>query len=234
MEGPEAIHESIRGKGSFASSLKGVNNLIDAGLSVTLNVTLSSLNAGYFMDMIDLASQVNVHRLGFSRLVPSGRGKALFKEMLSAETVRLLYEKIFSLNTGNLEIVTGDPVASELIKKSTSDDSGDVATGGCAAGLSGLTILPDGTILPCRRLPIPIGNIKTDPLREIWADSPVLQALRDRKRYKGKCGTCKRWATCRGCRAIAYACSELRGQNDFLEDDPQCFMYEPTNDSRRV
>ena len=29
----------------------------------------------------------------------------------------------------------------------------------CSAGVSALTILPDATILPCRRLPIPIGNV---------------------------------------------------------------------------
>lgn len=223
MEGPEKVHESIRGKGSFSASVKGVKKLLEAGLKVTLNVTLSSVNAGYFMDMIELSQKTGVQRLGFSRLVPSGRGEAMVKEMLSIEKVKGLYEKIFSLDTGSLEIVTGDPVASQRGIEEK-DDAGDIPSGGCAAGVSGLTILPDGTLTPCRRLHIPIGNIRTQSLRELWAASGVLEALRDRKRYKGKCGSCRRWAECRGCRAIAYAFSKTQGLNDFLAEDPQCFI----------
>ncbi len=224
IEGPEKIHESIRGRNSFGNSLHGVRNLLDAGLEVTLNVTLSSLNAGYFMDLFRLSSDLGVQKLGFSRLVPSGRGKALVKEMLRTEAVKNLYEKIFSIDMNGLKIVTGDPVASQSRRKHEDIDDGDIALGGCAAGISGLTILPDGTLLPCRRLPLPIGNIKRDSLREVWASSEVLNALRDRSRYKGKCGSCQKWAHCRGCRAIAYAYSNAQGRGDLLAQDPQCFI----------
>jgi radical SAM protein with 4Fe4S-binding SPASM domain len=61
-------------------------------------------------------------------------------------------------------------------------------------------------------------------LREVWSTSPVLEALRDRSRYTGKCRDCRRWAHCRGCRAIAYAYARSRGSDDFLADDPQCFL----------
>ncbi|RJR22775.1 MAG: radical SAM protein [Nitrospiraceae bacterium] len=224
IEGPKKIHESIRGRGSFSDSLRGVSNLLEAGLDVTLNVTLSYLNAGHFMDLFNLSSALGVQKLGFSRLVPSGRGEALVTEMLKTEEVKDLYDNIFSLNTNSLEIVTGDPVASQLRRGTDDRDCGDIALGGCAAGISGLTILPDGTLLPCRRLPVPIGNILKDSLREIWAASEVLNALRDRSMYKGRCGSCRKWAHCRGCRAIAYAYSNTQGQGDFLAPDPQCFF----------
>jgi len=224
IEGPEGIHESIRGRGSFAGSLRGVTNLLDAGHEVTLNVTLSYLNAGYFIDLFRLSSNLGVQKLGFSRLVPSGRGETLMKEMLKTEDVKSLYDKIFSMNINGLEIVTGDPVASQSRRETRDMDDGDIALGGCAAGISGLTILPDGTLLPCRRLPVPIGNILKDSLREVWAESEVLNALRDRSMYKGKCGSCNNWAHCRGCRAIAYAYSNLTGQGDLLAPDPQCFI----------
>ena len=223
IEGPEDIHDSIRGKGSFAGSRSGVRNLLDAGLRVTLNVTLSSLNAGYIDDIIELSHAWNVHRLGFSRLVPSGRGESMLKEMLNTENLEDLYRRIFSLDTGALEIVTGDPVASQ-VNGSNSGDQGTIPLGGCAAGVSGLTILPDGTIVPCRRLHIPIGNIRQDSFREIWATSEVLEALRNKSGYQGKCGVCTRWAQCRGCRAIANAFSQAQGKNDFLAEDPQCFI----------
>lgn len=225
VEGPEKVHESIRGKHSFAASMRGVRCLLEAGLQVTLNSTISRLNAEYIFNMIELASGLGVHRLGFSRLVPSGRGETLLKEMLKTGEVKELYNKIFSCDhLSGLEIVTGDPVASQLRRKPDRADAGDVPLGGCAAGISGLTIMPDGTVVPCRRLPVPIGNVRKDSLREIWSVSPVLNDLRDRGKYRGKCGSCSRWANCRGCRAIAYSWSLARGKGDLLAPDPQCFL----------
>jgi radical SAM protein with 4Fe4S-binding SPASM domain len=144
---------------------------------------------------------------------------------MEPERVREIYEQIFAMSAEGLEIVTGDPVASQMRAGKVTDDCGSIATGGCAAGISGLTIMPDGTVVPCRRLPLPLGNIRTDSLREIWVESAILNQLRDRSRYKGKCGACRRWALCRGCRAIAYAASLGRRQEDLLADDPQCFLY---------
>ena len=225
IEGPEEIHEKIRGKGSFSSALKGVRHLLDQGITVTLNVTLSDINADYFMEMVELSSATGVQRLGFSRLVPSGRGKSLLPNMLKKDRVKELYEAIISLKIKGLDIVSGDPVLSQMFS-TDKKDHGFTATGGCAAGLSGVTILQDGTITPCRRLDIPIGNIRKDSLREVWATSEVLLKLRDRKSYKGRCRSCSRWASCRGCRAIAYAYSCSKGEDDFLSEDPQCFIEE--------
>jgi len=225
MEGPEEVHESIRGKGSFSSAIKGVQHLLEAGISVTLNVTLSDINADYFMEMVELSSSIGVQRLGFSRLVPSGRGASLLHTMLKKTKVKKLYETILSLKLDGLEIVTGDPVFSQMLSSNTKD-SGSVPLGGCAAGVSGMTILQDGTITPCRRLNVPIGNIRKDSLRELWATSGVLLKLRNRNYYSDKCGRCHRWASCRGCRAIAYAYSCSKGEGDFLSEDPQCFIGE--------
>ncbi|MCK5505936.1 MAG: radical SAM protein, partial [Thermodesulfovibrionia bacterium] len=212
IEGPEAVHESIRGKKSFSASMRGVKHLLDAGLEVTLNVTVSRLNAEYMLDMVGLASASGVHKLGFSRLVPWGRGRFLFNEMLKTAALKRLYEKVFSTDHKNgLKIVTGDPVASQFRNNTRDEDLGDTALGGCAAGVSGMTIMPDGTVVPCRRLPVSLGNVRKDSLREIWSMSDVLNDLRDRSRYKGKCGSCKKWANCRGCRAIAYSYTMARG-----------------------
>lgn len=225
IEGPEKVHDAIRGKGSFSRAKAAVGHLLDQGHTITLNATLSELNADSFLDIIQIASFLGVQRLGFSRLVPSGRGRQLVDKALSGDAVRSLYEKIFSARPNGLEIVTGDPIASQMsLSPEVSNPMPDIPSGGCAAGVSGLTLLSDGTITPCRRMPIPIGNVRTDSLREVWATSEVLEMLRDRSRYGNKCGSCSRWSTCRGCRAIAYAWSRAEGPGNILADDPQCFI----------
>lgn len=224
MEGPEAIHESIRGRGSFASSIKGVNRLLDAGLEVTLNTTLSDINVDTFMEMKDLAISIGVHRLGFSRLVPSGKGTQMIENMLPIDHVKDLYAEIERIKSDSIEIVTGDPVATQMSSLRDEESEDAIPFGGCAAAVSGITVLPDGTIVPCRRLPVALGNIRTDSFRDIWASSPVLLKLRDKERYGGKCGRCRRWSSCRGCRAIAYACSQYYGAGDMMAEDPQCII----------
>jgi AdoMet-dependent heme synthase len=223
IEGPEDVHDAIRGKGSFRASTEGIECLVEAKIPVTLNVTLSAINASTVKSIIAFCSHVGAQRVGFSRLVPAGKGRSLLSQMLTREQVRNLYETVLSLEYGDIEIVTGDPVASQLGEK-TIGDTGTVASSGCSAGVSGLTILPNGNVTPCRRLPISLGNVMKDSLREIWSTSPILDALRDRSKYTGKCRDCNRWAQCRGCRAIAYAYACSQGIEDFLAEDPQCFI----------
>jgi radical SAM protein with 4Fe4S-binding SPASM domain len=224
IEGPEAVHDGIRGAGSYREAVKGTESLLAAGVPVTFNLTLSRLNAPHLEEMLETTARIGVPRVGFSRLVPSGQGAALAEQLLAADEVAALYRRLFSLARPGLQVVTGDPVAGQLLRPAIGQ-AGCAPLGGCAAGVSGLTLLPDGTILPCRRLEVPLGNVRTDSLREIWASSTVLNRLRTRNLYGGKCGGCPRWATCRGCRAIAYACSRATGgAGDYLAEDPQCFI----------
>jgi len=224
LEGPQKIHEGIRGKHSFSSAVRGVRHLLECGITVTLNVTLSELNGDLFPDIVDLATDLGVQRVGFSRLVPYGRGSALTGKMLGSQRLKEIYGKILSIKVPGLEIATGDPVATQLGEGDAGYDPDAPALGGCAAGISGITLLSDGTLTPCRRIGIPIGNILKEGLRQVWAGSKVLGALRDRNSYKGKCRTCARWPGCRGCRAIAYAFSRSQGRDDLFEEDPQCFL----------
>jgi radical SAM protein with 4Fe4S-binding SPASM domain len=224
LEGPGPVHEDIRGPGSFAAALQGAQNLVAAGVRVIFNTTLSRLNAASFPDLVPLSLSLGVQELGFARLVPSGRGETLLNQMLSPEELLQFYQEILALEVNGLDVGSGDPLANQIGVAEIPEAGNDsFPWGGCAAGISGLTLLPDGTILPCRRLPVPLGNVRRDRLREIWATSPVLDALRDKSRYAGKCGSCPRWAQCRGCRAIAYACTRAQGAPDFLAPDPQCF-----------
>ena len=91
--------------------------------------------------------------------------------------------------------------------------------GGCGAGIGNLAICYDGTVFPCRRLPIGLGNVKDVSLIDIIS-SRILDCFYDRKEFfKGKCGVCEYRDICGGCRAAAYAFT-----NDYLNPDPQCWM----------
>jgi len=223
LEGPPNLHASIRGKGSFNAAAKGVDYLVAAGNKVSANVTLSRINVGKIEETTEIAREMGFHSIGFSRIVPCGRGKALIDHFLSAQELKSAYQKIFSLNTPAFQVLSGDPLAGTL--SGTQPPSGcNLTLSGCSAGFSGITLTSDGSVMPCRRIGLAAGNLKTKSLRAIWASSRLLWRLRRKESYTGKCGQCSLWPSCRGCRAVAYAYSLAQGKPDLFADDPQCWM----------
>ncbi len=222
LEGIPSTHDYIRGSGSFARTAEGFRALAEADVDATANVTLSRKNVDQIEKVTRLAAEVGAKRIGFGRLVPEGRGLDMINEMLSADELAEAFNLIKSLRVDGIAAITRDPLSCSINDDPDPYSCGSTAVAGCAAGLSGVTILPDGTVMPCRRLNIAIGNINETPLREIWATNPILEDLRDKSAYTGKCGDCDSWDVCRGCRAIAYAASLTAGTPDYLSDDPQC------------
>ena len=226
IEGPEALHDAVRGRGSFQAAIQGADRLAKAGNKVSANVTLSRLNAPSIEETVAIARDGGFSAIGFSRLVPCGSGGSLLGHMLTPGGIRDTYERVHSLNGPEFEVVSNDPLAVSL--RGDAQPAGcELTLSGCSAGFSGVTIAADGSVMPCRRIGLSVGHLKRKSLREIWATSRTLWKLRDRASYRGKCGACHFWPSCRGCRAVAYACSKAGGRADLFADDPQCWRIHP-------
>ena len=107
-------------------------------------------------------------------------------------------------------------------KNITDDASGlHSVTRGCLGGVGFCFISHRGQVSPCGYLELDFGNVRKDTLQRIWTHSPDFEALRDFKRYEGRCGVCKFVRICGGCRARAYAAT-----GNYLAEDPYC-SYQP-------
>ncbi len=80
-----------------------------------------------------------------------------------------------------------------------------------------LFIAHDGTVHPGGFLPIPCGNVRTDPLVDVYRNHPLFRLLRDPQNFEGRCGACEHRSLCGGSRARAYAAF-----GDPLQEDPAC------------
>jgi radical SAM protein with 4Fe4S-binding SPASM domain len=223
LEGPPDIHDSIRGKGSFALASRGVEELIQVGNRVSANVTLSRLNAEKIEETAEIARRMGFYAIGFSRVVPCGQGKALLESLLTPHEVKSAYQKALSLDTPAFRVRSGDPLAGLCLEPEPPTGCG-ITLSGCSAGFSGVTVTSDGSVMPCRRIGLTAGNLKKESLRKIWASSDILWQLRRKESYQGKCGDCIYWPSCRGCRAVSYAYSVAQGRPDLFADDPQCWL----------
>ena len=218
--------DAIRGKGAFEKALTGVRLLRRGGISVNIMFTLQRRNIGDVPSIIDLAVAEGINCLTLERFVPTGSGAKIRDELLSPEEIKGVFSYISDrseqeINRGGLTSISRSrPLWAMCNRGSTDEDisNKDAAGGICSIGLDGLCILPDATVLPCRRLPIPIGNLKYDSLLKIWHTSDLLWEIADKRNLKGRCNSCEYINRCSGCRAMAYACT-----GDYLAEDPQCF-----------
>ncbi len=93
---------------------KGVEHLVAAGNRVSANVTLSRLNVDKIEETTEIAKEMGFYGIGFSRMVPCGRGKALLDHFLTPQELKSAYQKIVSLDTPSFEVLSGDPLAGTL------------------------------------------------------------------------------------------------------------------------
>jgi len=215
LDGDVVHHDALRGEGAFDRALAGARALAESGIEVTVAATLCRENANQIIPIINAAVDSGASRVAFSRLVPQGAGADLRDELLSPEEwLKAQVTMLEAARRRGIALMPRDPTFTLLLSGPGRD--GPVVVSGCAAGYNGLAVEPDGTVYPCRRLPIAVGNVFEDDLETLWS-SPVLEALRQRDELRGACGRCDlRWR-CGGCRGIAYALS-----GDMMGEDPQC------------
>lgn len=208
------INDRIRGNGSFHKTMTVIKKLKAAGLTVSIMTTVSRMNAGDILPLIELLEREGVDTFALERFIPEGQGKHMADEVLSSGEIQKIFEVVHEVGKVSrpMRILMYRPLFGLL-------DCNDPTVGAmCSVGNNALTIMHDGVILPCRRLPIPLGNIVLDNLFKIWYDSILLWEIRNPANLKGKCQNCQLLPICRGCRAAAYA-----NTGDYLAEDPQCW-----------
>ncbi len=208
------LNDQIRGEGSFDKTLSAIRLLKKNNFQVAVMMTVSRLNKNEVEPLVELLKDEGVDTFSTERFMPEGNGIGLKDEFLNTEELKDIFQNIYSLamEEKDIRILLYRP----LFALFNSDDPTVGAM--CSAGTNALTIMHDGTIYTCRRLPIPIGNAVKDSLYKVWYSSDTLWNIRNNKNIKGKCANCEFTPVCRGCRALAYATT-----GDYLAEDPQCW-----------
>ena len=77
-------------------------------------------------------------------------------------------------------------------------------------------IAHDGDVYPAGFLPLPLGNVRQQPLAELYRENKLLKAIRGGD-FDGRCGVCEYRQLCGGSRARAFASA-----GDPMAEDPAC------------
>ena len=202
-------HDAIRGDGNYAKTTFNVKRMSEAGIEVSVHYVLSKDTTPLNDEFFETAHDLGIQQITFSRLVPLGN--ASYADMMSKDETRAAFEFIAKkkkeVENRGLFVATTRPLWCNMGYE-----------GKCPVAHQTITILENGDVYPCRRLPIKLGNIKQDNFFEIWYTNSVLEDLRNRKSIN-TCGSCQHLDNCGGARCIAYAF-----YGDHMAHDPQCWI----------
>jgi radical SAM protein with 4Fe4S-binding SPASM domain len=230
------VHDTFRGiPGMWERTVKGIRNLIDAGVITCISYTFTRQTAAQFPKLLKLREELGAYKVIVYNYIPVGRGG--FEDDPTPEMREELYRIMYDeLEAGHHVVATTAPQFGAYCKRNDSssviishycdakaEELGVIAdvVGGCGAGRAYCAIQPEGRVTPCVYMPdLTVGNVLDEPFIKIWQESPVFLALRDRSDLEGACQDCEFKALCGGCRARAYAYFDnLKGP------DPGCINH---------
>lgn len=216
MEGTQSTHDKIRGAGNYGQTVEAIEHLVQAGVRTFISFTAHRGNFREFPHVAEAGCKLKVDKVWADRHIPMGQGAALKEEMLTPEETREFF-------------MTMDSARQQcsrrwFTKTKISMERGlQFLVGGgrpyrCAAGSSLITVMPNGDVYPCRRMPIKVGNLVETSLLEIYQESPLLLELRNPPGSAG-CEECKYAYICGG----GLACLAYAANGRHFVADPGCW-----------
>ena len=171
-------HNALVGAPGFDETVRGIRNAVDAGLIVSVNTPLCSLNRDYAATL-RFAAALGVRYATCSGLIPSGgaEGAESRATRLSAEELtEILQSAVAAAHELSMEL---DFTSPGWLPEQTLRALGLHLIPSCGACLSNMAVAPDGTVVPCQSWlgGTALGNILTDDWPAIW-DGEACRAIR--------------------------------------------------------
>ncbi len=216
LDGSDAqVHESIRPRWTYEKVIQAISLLKEEErFEMTLMFTAMKRNYRNLPSLLALCQDLSIDGFILERFIPWGKGKEIEEEVLSKDQWKEVVKMLLDFVSPDGEENPFLPYQAFQVRFNGAEP--ELLGAPCVVGVDGLCIMPGGEVFPCRRFPVPVGNLLLQPLREIWERSEILETLRNKENLKGRCRDCD-IEDCRGCRSLALS---LTG--DYLEEDPHC------------
>lgn len=215
LDGLKDTHDSIRGTGSFSRTIDACRRLENSGFIPEIMYTATMEN---FNDLIPLCKflikALDSFKFCYDYAICIGNA-ASEKSIMPIEVFDNTMEEYYNF-VSNYKNRSGQKIFSykatkfntlQVLKDNTSFSAKAPVShiSGCLVGWSSICILENGDVLPCRRMPIVLGNLKEESFENIFLQSPLLKKFRRYKKYLNGCKDCEYSPICRGCPAAQYA-----------------------------
>lgn len=164
IDGPQEIHDQLRGKNVFKKAIQCFRILKDAGIETRAAMTVTKLNYRYIKETSDICFKAGADRFVVFRYVPEGRKNS--ELMLSIEDLKAVTSELLRIEKNHTETTIG---FENLTFFPHLIDPLRIPSHKCNAGIDVLNIMSSGAVTPCPHArDFVIGNINKQTLQEIW------------------------------------------------------------------
>lgn len=215
LDGPNAVsNDSIRGKGAFALAMNGINLLKEHGVPITIGTVVNKRNLHSAIEMSNLAQSHGITGVHYMRIVPKGNAAVNWDDICLSNDDWVDFVR--SVRTESAVGVLLQIDGTYEYRKDL-EPMGQCMTG-CEAGRYEITVLPDGSIVPCEMFDDDvIGSAVSDDILRLWNTHPSYKRFRLAKnQVEEPCRSCV-VTYCSGCRYQAFV-----EHHDFYAPDPAC------------
>lgn len=181
-------HNKLVGADNFDKTVQGIKNAINAGLPISINTPICSLNKNY-KDTLEFLNSLGVKYVSCSGLIVTGnatKDKSKETQLSEDELYKILKEACKYANENLMEISFTSP--GWINEKKLKELGLDIPS--CGACLSNMAIAPDGEVVPCQSWlgkDAGLGNILTTNWKDIW-NNPMCKKQRNYSaKSLGKC-----------------------------------------------
>ncbi len=183
----EEVHNRLVGAGNYKQTVEGIKNALEAGLNVSINTPLCSLNKDYGKTL-DFLHGLGIEYVTCSGLIITGNATkqdSVETQLSNDEMVAVLKEATDYCYSCGMEINFTSP---GWVSEQTLCEL-DLDRPSCGACLSNMAITPDGQVIPCQSWLTDdgLGDFLKEDWKTIW-DKPVCKDHRDYSaRMEGRC-----------------------------------------------
>ena len=172
------IHNQLVGVNGFNDTVQGIRHAVEAGLIVSVNTPLCSLNTHY-ADTLRFAHSLGVRYATCSGLIPSGSAcgqESRATALTPDELTDILRQAVETAQELGMEL---DFTSPGWLSEETLRELGLNLIPSCGACLSNMAVTPDGKVVPCQSWlsDEPLGDLLHDDWADIW-NSPRCAAIR--------------------------------------------------------
>lgn len=195
LGGTARVHDRITGiKGSFEKTIKALENLQKTHVTTVIMSVITPESLSEMELISNLVKSAGIEHLNFSSIIfpktPGDPAVNIFR--LSEKQLEQYYDTLEHLSrydTATTEIPSCE----------------DERLLSCTAIQSGITINPDGTVIPCSAVPVALGNITTDSLESILF-SPIADIIIEKLQLSSTpvCNNCVDNRNCIRCPGLGY------------------------------
>ncbi|NUQ57743.1 MAG: radical SAM protein [Candidatus Paceibacter sp.] len=213
--GTKNTHNKITNSNTFDNACDGIKNLINAGLSVSVNMAVSKLNLHEIYEVGKMAKDFSATTFCATPIVPSHESHKKF--LLSGEECKQALRTLLKVRDElACNVDTLEPVARCLFNENDEDEF--VYFFGnriCSAAVTTCAISSTGSVRPCIHADKEFGNLLYENFSEIWEK---MKTWSSPDILPSGCKSCKAVVICEGgCRMSAkLTCGRYNGNDMYM------------------